>query len=98
MTKVWDDALCKTVSQFGFYLVSIEKMVQKSIIASTTIAPNSLKPNQVTAPLLILSRAFQRYQEHSMEHHGMVWFGMVWFGLGDLNMTNKTKQTTLLHR
>jgi hypothetical protein len=88
MTKVWDDALCKTVFQFGFYLVSIEKMVQKSIIASTTIAPN-----QVDAPLLILSRAFQRFQEHSMKHHGMVWFG-----LGDLNMTNKTKQTTLLHR
>jgi hypothetical protein len=80
MTKVWDDALCKTVFQFGFYLVFTEKMVQKSIIASTTIAPNQsqTKPNQVDAPLLILSRAFQRYQECSMKHHGMVWFGLVW--------------------
>jgi hypothetical protein len=33
-------------------------------------------------------KAFQRYHKCNMKHHG----------LGDLNITNKTKQTTLIHR
>jgi hypothetical protein len=33
-------------------------------------------------------RAFQRYQEHGMKH----------CGLRDLNITNKKKQTTSLHK
>jgi hypothetical protein len=37
---------------------------------------------------LFIERAFQRYQEHDMKGHG----------LGELKVTNKTKETTLLHR
>ncbi len=50
-----------------------------------TVAPNCLERSWCTP---YLSSAFRRYQECSMKCSG----------LGDLSMTNKTKQTTLLQR
>jgi hypothetical protein len=37
---------------------------------------------------LFIERAFQRYQEHDIKG----------YDLGELKVTNKTKETTLLHR
>jgi hypothetical protein len=50
-----------------------------------TVAPNSLEQSWCTP---YLSSAFRRYEECSMK----------WSGLGDLSMTSKTKQTTLLSK
>jgi len=72
--------------QWQFDLVFIEK---KSWIINSfhTIAPNKSQIKSMH-PYTHASRAFQKYQEPDIKSHC----------LRDLSMTNKTKQTTLLHR
>jgi hypothetical protein len=65
----------KTVFSLDFILVFIEKVVPKSIIASTTIAPNSLKPNQVDAPL---THTIESFPKIPRAQHEAPWYGLVW--------------------
>ncbi len=73
---------------FSDDLIQFSLRKRVSIINSFhTIAPNKSQIKSMH-PYTQASRAFQKYQEPDIKSHGV----------RDLSMTNKTKQTTLLHR